>query len=283
MKTLETKLIIYDGNCKVCSSLRRIVLKLTSIGEDKIPAYTELSPELRAKVDHHQFKNGMAVIDTDGGETIYGAAGVAYIFSSQYKAFEILLKFKPFYYLFTSFYKIQAYNRYIIARPKSDVKCDCLPDRIVKYRVAYLALTISISILLTCLFGISLRNFFDAISPLEAAVQMLLIAGTGWVIQITFALLLLKGKALDYIGNLGSIMVVGLLILVPWLLFHSITGIDNRILPAISVLLSSCYMLYLHVRRANYLELSQAWTLSWFLLLQATAAFWVYYFYIKYF
>lgn len=278
MKTLENKLIIYDSNCKVCSSLRDVVLKITPIREEKVKAYMELSPELSSKVDSDKFKNVMALIDTDGGETIYGAEGIAYVFSSQLKALDFLLRFKPFYYLFTRFYKIQAYNRYIIATPKSNFKCDCFPDRVVRYRVAYIVITLLISVILTSLFGISLRSFFIGTSPVEASIQMLLMAGTGWILQIILAMLLLKEKALDYIGHLGSIMVVGLLILVPSILFHFITGIENIYLPALSVLLSSGYMLYLHIHRTKYLEISQWWTLSWFLLLQTTAAFWVYYF-----
>ena len=142
-------------------------------------------------------------------------------------------------------------------------------------------MTLLISVSLTVMFGISLKDFFSGISTLDAAAQILLMAGTGWLIQILLAGFLLKEKAIDYVGHLGSIMVAGLLTLIPWMLFHAITGIQNFYLPAVSVLFSSIYMCYLHVHRIKYLELSQAWTISWFLLLQATAFFWIYFFHIK--
>ena len=85
MKSLNSKLIVYDSNCKICSSLKDVVLKLTSIPEAKVKAYKDLSPELSLHVDSNNFKNVMALIDTSGGHTLYGAEGVAYIFSSQYK------------------------------------------------------------------------------------------------------------------------------------------------------------------------------------------------------
>jgi hypothetical protein len=281
MKSLNDKLIIYDSNCKVCSSLRDVVLRFTSIPEQKIKAYKDLSPDLNVKVDPDKFKNVMALIDTSGGNTLYGGEGIAYIFSSQYKIINFLLSFKLIFRLFNFFYKTQAYNRYIIATPKSNFRCDCFPDRVVKYRISYIVFTLLISVFLTVMFGISLRNFFTGISLSEAAGQMLLMAGTGWLIQILLAVLFIKQKALDYIGHLGSIMVVGLLILVPWMLLYATTGILNIYLPALSVLISSAYMLYLHIQRIKYLELSQTWTISWFLLLQFTAAFWVYFFHIK--
>src|SRR5689334_6520101 len=112
MKTLENKLIIYDSNCKVCSSMRDVILRVTSIKENKIKAYKDLSSELSAKVDPNKFRNEMALIDTAGGTTIYGAEGVGYIFSSQYKVIDILLNFKPLFVFFKLLYRIQAYNRY---------------------------------------------------------------------------------------------------------------------------------------------------------------------------
>jgi predicted DCC family thiol-disulfide oxidoreductase YuxK len=280
MKSLTDKLIIYDSNCKVCSSLRDVVLKFTSIPEAKVKAHKDLAPEFSQHVDPEKFKNVMALIDTSGGNTLYGAEGIAYIFSSQYRIADFLLSFRPIFNLFNFFYKTQAYNRYIIATPKSKFQCDCFPDREVKYRISYIAITVVLSIFLTLMFGISLRNF-SGISSSEAAMQMLFIAGSGWGVQIILAMVFMKQKALDYIGHLGSIMIVGLLILVPWMLFYSFTGLLNFYLPALSVLISSSYMLYLHVHRIKYLELPQAWTVSWFLLLQSTALSWIYLFYIK--
>ena len=281
MKSLDHKLIIYDSNCKVCTSWRDIIVGLTSIPNSKIKAYKDLSSDVSVHVDPDKFKNVMALIDTQGGPTLYGAEGVAYIFATQYRIISFLLSFKPIFTLFNFFYKTQAYNRYIIATPKSKFQCDCFPDRILKYRVSFIVMAMLLSVCLTIAFGISLKDFFNDISAAEAAVQMLLMAGTGWLVQILLATILLKEKAIDYIGHLGSIMVVGLLVLVPWMIFHAITGSQHVYLPVLSVLVSSAYMLYLHAHRIKYLRLSQVWTFSWFLLLQSTAFFWVCFFHIK--
>ncbi len=278
MKSLENKLIIYDSNCKVCSSLKEVVIRLTSIPKQKIKAYMELSPALSPKVDPEKFKNVMALIDTDGGTTIYGAEGVAYIFSSQYKVLDVLLRFKPFFQLFSWLYKVTAYNRYVIATPKSRFKCDCFPDKVVSYRVGYISITISISILLTALFGMSLKNYFTGMSNSKAALEILLIAGSGWALQLIAAALFMKKDALEYVGHLGSIMVVGLLILVPCMLFYFITGVQIPYVIIISAIVSFCYMVYLHIGRVRYLEISQWWSASWILFRLSMVFFWSSYF-----
>jgi hypothetical protein len=278
MKSIENKIIVYDSNCKVCSSLRQLVLKCTSIPETKIKALKDLPEELLVRVDPDQFKNVMALIDITGTPTVYGGEGIAFIFSSQYKTIDWLLSFKPVFNIFNYLYKVQAYNRYVIATPRSKFVCDCFPERVISYRITYILLCLLISILLTAMFGVSLKGFFPRIDSFTAAGQMVLIAGTGWVLQILFAAGVIRGKALDYVGHLSTIMVVGLLILLPWMLLHFITGSLNIYGPLISVAASSLCMLVLHFQRTKHLELSQLWSLSWFFFLQGTAYFWVNFF-----
>lgn len=281
MKSLDSKIIIYDSNCKVCSSLKDTVLRLTSVPETQVKAYRDLTSELRMKIDPNKFRNAMALIDTTGDVTLYGSEGIAYIFSSQYPVLNTALTIKPLFRFFDLFYKVLAYNRYIIATPKSQIYCDCMPDRVLNFRLSYIILSVLVSLLLTAMFGQSLRHLFPGLAAADAAVQMVLIAGTGWVLQILIALVALREKALDYIGHLGSIMVVGLLILVPWILVSALTRTHAAYLPAASVVVSSLTMLFMHISRVRHLQLSQAWTVSWFLLLQTSAICWVYVFHIN--
>ncbi|POY38952.1 hypothetical protein C3K47_00160 [Solitalea longa] len=282
MKTLLNKIIVYDSNCKVCTGLKDKLLRLTSIDEKRVVAFAHLNDELIRKIDPDRFKNAMALIDVQNGDTMYGSEAIAYIFSTKSQLIEKGLSLKPAYRLFNFLYQTLAYNRYIIATPKSQFACDCFPDKVIRFRIAYILIATSLSVLLTCLFGISLRGFFPTLSNSQAAMQMLLMAGTGWVIQIGLAAICLRDKAIDYIGHLASIMVVGLLILVPWMIFHFITGVNLYYLPLISVLFSSLYMFYMHLTRIKHLALSQFWTISWFILLQSSAAFWIYYYHFNY-
>ncbi|MCO4292774.1 DCC1-like thiol-disulfide oxidoreductase family protein [Solitalea sp. MAHUQ-68] len=281
MKTLLNKIIVYDSNCRICTGLKDKLLQFTSIEEERVVAFALLNDELIRKIDSDRFKNAMALIDVQNGDTIYGSQAIAYIFSTQNQLIEKLLSLKQAYRLFNFLYQTLAYNRYIIATPKSQFACDCFPDKVIRFRIAYILQATSLSVFLTCIFGISLKGFFPALSNGQAAMQMLLMAGTGWVIQIALAAICLRDKAIDYIGHLASIMVVGLLILVPWMLIHFIAGVNLYYLPLISVLFSSWYMLKMHLHRINYLQLPKWLSVSWFILLQITAVCWVYYFHFN--
>src|SRR5690606_33187448 len=162
--------------------------------------------------------------------------GVAYVFSSQYRLIHFLLRIPLFQKVFAFLYKVLAYNRYIIAAPKSSFQCDCFPDKAVGYRVSYISIAALIALVLTAVFGVSVRHLFG-VAAANAAMQMILIAGTGWVLQILFAILLLRGGALDYVGHLGSIMVAGLLVLMPSVCLYAISGTTSPYIPAISVVI----------------------------------------------
>ena len=137
---------------------------------------------------------------------------------------------------------------------------------------------ISLSMLLTALFGISLVAFFKHIPMWEGAFQMLLMAGTGWIFQIIFAFVGMKQKFKPYLLALAYLMVLGLLVLIPSMLLSLVLGIYHYYIPLGSVMLSSTLMLVLHIRTIKSLNISQKWTISWFLSLQITALAWVYYF-----
>ncbi|WP_187263930.1 DCC1-like thiol-disulfide oxidoreductase family protein [Pontibacter beigongshangensis] len=276
---MQNKLIIYDGNCQVCVGLRDLMLRLRLVGEQECVAYQQLQPPLRQQVQAERFRNEMALIDTHGGDTLYGAEGVSFVFASKLKLLQPLFRFRPFFLLFRFLYKIIAFNRYLIATPKKQtISCDCYPEAATKFRLVYIGFALLLSVCLTAFFGVSVHQALG-VGPGAGAGQLLLMAGTGWVIQIVLAALFLeRQQALDYVGHLGTIMVVGLLVLVPAICFYFITGLLFYPLPVLSVLCSSGLMLYLHYHRVQHLGLSQRWTVQWFLLLQATAVLWLLYF-----
>jgi len=276
---MENKLIIYDSNCKVCVGLRDLMLALRLVKVEECVAYRRLEPQFKQLVSAERFRNEMALIDTRGGTTLYGAEGVSYVFADKIKLLQLLFRFRPFFLLFRFLYKILAFNRYVVATPRQQsITCDCYPEAATRYRIAYISLAVFLSVFLTALFGASVHEALG-VKPAAGAVQLLLMAGTGWVIQILIAALSLeRQQALDYVGHLGTIMVAGLLVLVPSMAFYFITGIRFYPFPVLSVLCSSGLMLYLHYHRTLYLGLPQRWTAQWFLLLQLTAFLWLLYF-----
>jgi hypothetical protein len=278
---MKNKLIIYDGNCKVCVGLRDLMLALGLVAPQECVAYRSLAPQLQQQVSPERFRNEMALIDTSGGATLYGAEGVSFVFADKIKLLQHLFRFRPFFLLFRLLYQTLAFNRYVVATPKTPaITCDCYPERATRYRLAYIFIAFLLSVFLTALFGVSVHQALGA-GAAGGAAELLLMAGTGWGVQMIIAALSLpRQQLLDYVGHLGTIMVVGLLVLVPSMAFYFVTGLLFWPLPALSVLCSSGLMLYLHYHRAKYLGLSQRWTAQWFLLLQVTAVLWLLYFHL---
>jgi hypothetical protein len=281
-ESLDNKLIIYDSNCKMCTAMKNTLVIIAPYISKQVVAFRDLNLDYSVKVDPERFRNEMALIDKGQAETRYGADGIGFIFGTKSGLFRWLFSQSWFKSLFTFLYKTLASNRYIIALPKSNFQCDCHPVNVFKYRLAYIIITILISVLLTALFGISLKSFFPFMTYGKAALEMLLIAGSGWVLQIGFASLILKKNALDYIGHLGSIMVVGLSILIPSIFALVAFQINLFWIPAVSVLISSATMFYLHIHRVKALNLSTFWNFSWFIFLQSTALFWIYQFHLNF-
>jgi hypothetical protein len=107
---------------------------------------------------------------------------------------------------------------------------------------------------------------------------MLLIAGTGWLLTLAWARLGL-GNWLEYATHLGSVMLRGVLVLVPFIVWEYLTDIQHFAIPAISVGISSVYMFRQHQVRRRYLHLASAWQWRWFWGLQLTAGMWLAAFY----
>lgn len=142
-----------------------------------------------------------------------------------------------------------------------------------------LSLDLTLATLLTALFGAAVSTYLPQTSFLAGAIQMLLMAGTGWVVLMLGARLRLTNW-LDYWKSLGCSMRVGVLILLPFSLLQLILTTLPWGWALASVLLSSGTMLFLHLRARYFDAFPPSWALAWFLSLQITAIAWIDVFYL---
>ncbi|MEL7340757.1 MAG: hypothetical protein AAGM67_09745 [Bacteroidota bacterium] len=134
--------------------------------------------------------------------------------------------------------------------------------------------------LVTAAFGAALSQYFVALDYLDGALQMLLMAGTGWIVLLGLARIRLSDWQ-TYWYQLSRIMLAGVCLLLPFTLSQLLLGPLAYWMPILSVVLSSLSMLYLHTISVRLLEIARNWTGAWFLALQSTAAFWVYIFHLR--
>ncbi|MEM6726830.1 MAG: hypothetical protein AAF598_22520 [Bacteroidota bacterium] len=135
--------------------------------------------------------------------------------------------------------------------------------------VFFLILPLSVAMGVTGMFGGALSMYFPEINYWKGFWYFNLIAGTGWLLQLVLAVVLLRGDLrADYIGYLLTVvMSIGLLILVPYIIASFFIQDLPYWIPIVFIVFSFMVMLYRHLIKVAFLELSQWWTLSWVLLL----------------
>jgi predicted DCC family thiol-disulfide oxidoreductase YuxK len=284
MKPTDSKVIIYDDNCPLCTAYTSGFIKAGLLKPGNRMSFSELQDRgIIQKLYLQRSRHEIPLVDMQGGETLYGVDSLTYILKQNMSFIGNLMRQPAARWFFKKLYKLVSYNRRVVAPPKeSRSGINVCPDFNTKYRLLFIILAVLIASFVTYWFGAVTQKYLQVDLQVDGGFRMLLIAGTGWVMQMLFATLFLQSrKAIEYIGHLGVIMVVGVLILIPSIPFGAITSYSFPLIPAWSVFCSSATMLWMHYRRVRHLQLSQWWTVVWFLSLQATATAWVYFFYFQ--
>jgi predicted DCC family thiol-disulfide oxidoreductase YuxK len=270
------KTIIYDGECPFCEVYTGAFVKLGVLGaEERMPFSALKNQEFISRMDVTRQGNEIPLVDLNGGETIYGLDAMLFLLAKKWKWIRTIFRFPPLYFFFRRFYALISYNRRIIlAKKYSNLKCSCAPAFHLGYRIAFIFIAVFISFFFTWEFGKAFAQTIP-VNIKNAAIKTEAICGTGWIVMIFLAVAFLKKNAIDYIGHLAVLEVIGVFILLPSIIIAPHIGFAGFILCVLNVLFSSGIMLRGHIRRIRALGVSQVWTSIWFVTLQATAIFWI--------
>jgi len=264
MNVLKDKIVVYDGSCSLCTGLYDIVTKAGIVKASNCKAYLDLPGHLQSKIEEDRFKNEMALIDIGDKPTSYGLDGIIITLSDKWNFLQVIFKIPWLYHLLWFLYKTVARNRFILFPPKSNkgIRCNCEPPFSLKYRISHILLTNIITLSIISLL-------FDN--------HLIWIIGIIWTLQLIISLVILeKSAALDYMGNLGTIMTGGALILLPGILYSVIIQNSQSTILLFSGLVSALFMLIQYIKRVQYLQLSKSWILHGILILSTTTSIIVY-------
>ncbi len=275
MKAIDQKIMVYDNKCPMCVWYTGQFVKNGMLSSKNRVGFHELERHpLKSKINLQKAKHEIPLIDQQGGETIYGIDALLYVLSSKIKLIGIVGRFLPVYWLLKRFYAMISYNRRIIVPIKKEDAPIVHPDFNLKYRLSYIVFAAVIAAAITYWLGWSLEGVWQGEEQVLGG-QMLLIAGTGWLATAVIALLLLPDKKVDYLGQLATVMLIGVLVLVPGIVLKQLLNDTSGWVLMGSVLASSSIMLWQHAKRARFLALRPAWTLCWFICLQLGALLWI--------
>lgn len=154
------KSVIYDGACTLCIRSKNTLLALGLAEKDSVWAYQEMPDEYLNQVDYERFRNEMALIDLEGGDTLYGPEAISFLLSKNNWLLRFLFSIGPFYQLFSFIYKIIAFNRTAIMVPRlKKVRCaSCEPDSPAEYRWLWIGGATAAGLLFSILLGIFTQN-----------------------------------------------------------------------------------------------------------------------------
>lgn len=278
MNVLKDRLIVYDGNCALCSGLTVRAVRYGIIDESDCATYHTLPAHYSKTIDPNHFRNEMALIERNGGHTLYGIDGLTYVFSARYSSLRPILTSSFMQIILKAMYSVVAPNRYVIstppARPRS---CACAPEVSIAVRLRYILPAHLFAIITTMMFGLAVRPLVPEVSSSAAVAAILLITGTGWALHTLLAAVFLPRIFVEHEAHLASVMWRGVLPLFPVILLAA-WSVHSVVLVALCVITSSGWMTFQHQRRARALCLSQWWTVLWYTLLVSGAVFWLFIF-----
>ena len=258
-------LLVFDGDCPVCTAAVRGLVRTGLVPEPRTRAYQELEGADMQRVWEADVRNEMVAFDPLGERTERGLRALLWLLTETWLApVARLLSVRPFVNLATLVYRTASYNRRILApTPPRAIACACDPDFRIGYRLGLIVSLLASSVLLTVAFGLTV-DLRGGASSMQRAVDLLALAGGGWVLCMLIALRLPFERYVTWLGHLCVTMNVGLLVLVPVMLLSFV--LDGNVLAGlqvVSVCASFATMLRMQMRRARAQALGPSWPLIW--------------------
>ena len=257
-------LIVYDNHCGACNLGVNLITKMGMIKtESKVKLSAHESNDITCNINPQRACDEMAVVNKTTKEIHYGTEGYALLLAERFPFLiklsqnEFLINiFNPLYILFAS-------NRRIIAPLKTD-DAKCTPTLKKSYRLFMMVFLGIFAAIITYKKGEILNNI-EIFSFLNGF-KLIQVTGVGWILTGLF----FKGpNRWDYWGHLSVMAGTAIFI-------QSLALIGFNYLPHIawvigSMLISDFLMLYMHYNRMKTMQLSQSYTLRWWLILHITA------------
>ncbi len=253
-RATDNKVIIYDDSCPMCAWYTGIFVNNQMLPPDGRMGFTEVAhSNLLPQLDLNRARHEIPLVDTNGGETLYGLDAMSHIIGSRFPLVKWMLGIKPVNAFFKQFYHFISYNRRVIAgTAKSKVGIDCTPDVNLTYRTAYFVFAFMVSLVIGFGFAGSLLAYLTvAISTL----QVWVLVGSSWALALLPGIMWMPTQKLDYMGNQATVVLIGSLALLPGILVQAVIGPVGIAIPIISMAFSLGLMLWEHLRRMRNMQL----------------------------
>lgn len=136
------KRIIFDEACPMCRAYTAGFVQLGILAPEGRVGFSQVATSDLCKIDVNRARHEIPLIDTDGGETVYGLQALFTLLGSRFPALQPLFHLPVTTVLLTPLYRYISYNRRVIAGcaapPLSSNGMDSAPDFSARWRIAHL-------------------------------------------------------------------------------------------------------------------------------------------------
>jgi hypothetical protein len=236
--------------------------------EARVP-WGQMEDKHRENVDVDRSRNEIALVDLEGGATLYGIDAMFAMTANLAPVLRPFLKLGVVRGGMKIVYKLITYNRRMMAggAPGTDAK-SCEPDFNLTWRMIYLV--VSLIAAAGIWFGVGNHLFQDV----QGGIGLLAFAGTGWGLMTATTLALPFRQRMEYLGHLATLLNIASLLLLPGLILNALAGV---VLPGLMILnaaFAHTFIFVLHEKRIEKLGLSATWSWAWLIIAISSISAW---------
>jgi len=257
---LKNNKLLIDKDCPMCCIYGKCFTKIGLIAEETVAPYQTIDEKYAVQINMERAKTEIALFDASSATTTYGIDAMIKIVANGNTSITRILHSRFIYAFLLRLYRFISYNRKVIyPTALAEEGRICIPESSPKYRWAY--------ILFVAIFtGIILNQYAFHINTAFGLehnwIREYYICFGQIVWQLVAIFFIKKNKALEYLGNMSTVSMIGGILLLPVLWLNSIFEFHVYGLLAAFMLVVGI-MFFEHIRRCKLLGLPLWMTVSW--------------------
>lgn len=251
MKT-SNHILLYDDYCPLCVWYSGLFVKYKLLDPTNRQPFSTANEKLLSLIDFEKGRNEIPLIDQTNGTVTYGLDALLILLGKSFPFIKKAGNIQPVYWFLRKLYKFISLNRKVIVAKKCHSgSIDCSPEFNISYRLL-LPVVAVLAVFLSA--GSVHHSILSRISFYTASYTQLQIAAALFItIMYASAFLLRFHKAIECIGQVSVVILIGLLLYWPVLLLNTLITIPGWIL----FLYIVCIILIMgkeYFRRMRYID-----------------------------
>lgn len=251
---MNNNVIIYDDNCPLCAAYTNAFVKGGFIDKEGRKDFSNISPELLAKIDIQKSVNEIPLIDTQTNHVWYGIDALLELLGQKLPLIKTIGSIPPVKWMLQKLYKFISYNRRVIVAASKKEGFDCTPDFNTRYRFLFLV----VFLLFNTWMLFPLQEYVLNKSVFNSNIIKLQLVHFIFVgINISIGISLKKRDGYEYLGQINMIALIAMLLCIPVILINQWMPFSNGLFNSFYFGMLAVIVLHEYFRRMKYLGFNQ--------------------------